>query len=83
MSGSFTDDYGQQEDNLILGYEPLISPALLKSEIPLSQESLATIKKGRIESAKIIDGKDDRVLVIIGPCSVHSKVLCESCDGVC
>lgn len=73
MSGSFTDDYGKEEDNLILGYEPLISPALLKSEIPLSQESLATIKKGRIESARIIDGKDDRVLVIIGPCSVHSQ----------
>lgn len=55
------------------GYEPLISPALLKSEIPLSEASLSTIKKGRIESARIIEGKDDRVLVVIGPCSVHSE----------
>lgn len=59
------------EDVRILGYDPLVSPALLQVQIPASKESLETAKRGRKESVEIISGRDDRVLVIVGPCSIH------------
>lgn len=62
------EDY---DDTRILGYDPLIPPALLQNEILASKEALDTVIKGRIESSQIIAGKDDRCLVIVGPCSIH------------
>ena len=62
------DEY---DDTRILGYDPLIPPALLQHEIKASSQSLATVIKGRYESSQIISGKDDRALVIVGPCSIH------------
>lgn len=59
-------------DVRVLGYEPLIQPALLTVEVPLSEASKATVAKGRAEAAAVITGSDDRVLVIVGPCSVHN-----------
>lgn len=61
----------EYDDTRILGYDPLIPPALLQHEIKASSESLATVIKGRIDSSQIIKGKDDRALVIVGPCSIH------------
>ncbi|CAI5757919.1 unnamed protein product [Candida verbasci] len=61
----------EYDDMRILGYNPLISPALLQSEIRASKESLDAVIKGRYESGQILSGKDDRCLVIVGPCSVH------------
>jgi len=60
------------DDLLVLGYEPLIQPALLNVEVPLSDRSKQTISQARRECAAIIDGKDDRILVVVGPCSVHN-----------
>lgn len=59
------------EDVRILGYDPLVSPALLQAQIPATQKCLETAKKGRKEAIDIITGKDDRILVIVGPCSIH------------
>ncbi|QLQ79536.1 hypothetical protein HG537_0C01830 [Torulaspora globosa] len=59
------------EDVRILGYDPLVSPALLQVQVPASAESLETAKRGRKEAVEIISGRDDRVLVIVGPCSIH------------
>jgi len=56
----------------IEGYEPLISPALLKSEVILSAASHATVLRGREEAAACISGASDRLLVVVGPCSIHS-----------
>lgn len=61
----------EYDDTRILGYDPLIPPALLQTEINASRVALDTVIKGRIESSKIISGKDDRCLVIVGPCSIH------------
>lgn len=62
---------GAEEDVRILGYDPLASPALLQVQIPATPTSLETAKRGRREAIDIITGKDDRVLVIVGPCSIH------------
>ncbi|KAG9014913.1 hypothetical protein FRB90_005124 [Tulasnella sp. 427] len=59
------------EDSRVVGYEPLIQPALLKHEVVPTHESMRTVTKARQTAAKIIDGSDPRVLVVIGPCSIH------------
>ncbi|KAK3991498.1 hypothetical protein QBC44DRAFT_50495 [Cladorrhinum sp. PSN332] len=55
----------------VLGQDPLIPPALLISEIPITQEALQTVVKGRRDAVGVIMGRNDRLLVIVGPCSIH------------
>ncbi|KAI4847718.1 3-deoxy-7-phosphoheptulonate synthase [Aureobasidium sp. EXF-8845] len=61
----------QNDDTRVLGYDPLISPELLSSEIPATQVALDAVKKGRREAQAIIHQQDDRLLVMVGPCSLH------------
>ena len=51
--------------------EPLITPEQLKQEIPLSDLAADTVAKGRQVIRDILDGKDHRLFVVIGPCSIH------------
>ncbi|KAL8828248.1 MAG: hypothetical protein Q9191_002697 [Dirinaria sp. TL-2023a] len=55
----------------VLGQDPLIPPALLQSEIPTSADSEEVVARGRREAIQIISQKDDRLLVMVGPCSIH------------
>ncbi|KAG0147426.1 hypothetical protein CROQUDRAFT_656161 [Cronartium quercuum f. sp. fusiforme G11] len=66
-----TIDYECADDIRIDGYDPLISPLLLRAEIPLSSSSQAVIGKARKACANVISGTDDRLLVVVGPCSIH------------
>src|SRR5262245_24847102 len=58
-------------DTRITGYEPLLSPAALLDELPLTEEEAETVERTRAEVRAVLDGTDDRLLVITGPCSVH------------
>jgi 3-deoxy-7-phosphoheptulonate synthase len=59
-------------DNVrILGQDPLIPPALLQVEVPLTAQSAKTVSAGRKECKEIIHQRDDRLLVMVGPCSIH------------
>lgn len=49
----------------------LVPPGLLRQEFPLTDTAKATIQSARNASMDIISGEDDRVLVIVGPCSIH------------
>ncbi|THV00606.1 3-deoxy-7-phosphoheptulonate synthase [Dendrothele bispora CBS 962.96] len=60
------------QDRRVLGYDPLIQPALLRHEIVSSPQSHRTIASARFSASQILAGSDDRVLVIVGPCSIHS-----------
>lgn len=60
------------QDRRVLGYDPLVQPALLRHEIVSTPESQLTIASARYNAARILAGQDDRVLVIVGPCSIHS-----------
>jgi 3-deoxy-7-phosphoheptulonate synthase len=51
--------------------EILITPAQLKSEIPLSETARAVISQGRTDIENILERKDHRVIVVVGPCSIH------------
>ena len=55
----------------VLGYDPLIPPALLSAEIPAPPSSVSTVLQGRRDAASIISQRDDRLLVVCGPCSIH------------
>ena len=61
-------------DTRILGYEPLLAPAALLQELPLGQARATTIEQGRADVRAVLDGADDRLLVVVGPCSVHDPV---------
>jgi 3-deoxy-7-phosphoheptulonate synthase len=58
-------------DTRILAYEPLLSPAALLDELPLGDAEAQTVERTRAEVRALLDGQDDRLLVITGPCSVH------------
>jgi len=51
--------------------KPLLPPAILMDEIPLGEAESQAIAESRRQVAEIIEGKDDRLLVIVGPCSIH------------
>ena len=58
-------------DTRIIGYEPLLSPAALLDELPLTPAQQETVERTRTEVRAVLDGADDRLLVVTGPCSVH------------
>ncbi|MBK9237814.1 MAG: 3-deoxy-7-phosphoheptulonate synthase [Rhodoferax sp.] len=58
-------------DIRIRSVRPLISPAILEEELPLSEAGSGSVQRARREVAKIILGQDDRLLAVVGPCSVH------------
>ena len=58
-------------DTRIVGYEPLLSPAALFLEQPLGAAQSQTVEATRAEVRAVLDGADDRLLVVTGPCSVH------------
>ncbi|ORY72925.1 hypothetical protein BCR35DRAFT_153469 [Leucosporidium creatinivorum] len=65
--------YEQDGDDLrIEALEPLASPALLRSELPLSWTSKNTISAARIAVSEVLSGASDKVVVIVGPCSIHN-----------
>ncbi|MFJ6535708.1 3-deoxy-7-phosphoheptulonate synthase [Paenarthrobacter sp. NPDC091711] len=52
-------------------FEPLPAPQDLIAELPLDGRSAAVVDRGRDQVRAIMDGVDDRLLVIVGPCSIH------------
>ncbi|MFM7448451.1 MAG: 3-deoxy-7-phosphoheptulonate synthase [Leptolyngbyaceae cyanobacterium] len=50
---------------------PLLSPALLHSELPLTEQAAALVAETRDRIRAILQGQDPRILVIVGPCSIH------------
>ena len=59
------------DDVNIEQFIPLITPAELKTELPLTEPAYNTVLKGRHTIQDILDGKDKRLFVVIGPCSIH------------
>jgi len=60
---------------------PLLSPAILLEEIPLSDASTETVARARAEVAAILGGADDRLLAVVGPCSIHDPAAAEEYAG--
>jgi len=59
-------------DNLrVAGVTRLITPARIKSEFPATATQLRLVSDARATARAILSGEDDRMLVIVGPCSIH------------
>ena len=62
------------DDLRIEHLRPLISPAILMEDLPITEAVSATVAHAREQAAKILRGEDDRLIVVVGPCSIHDPV---------
>ncbi|MDO7883236.1 3-deoxy-7-phosphoheptulonate synthase [Salinibacterium soli] len=58
----------------VTSFTTLPSPAALRDELPLSEANEELVNRSRAEVEHILSGEDDRLLVVVGPCSVHDPV---------
>ncbi len=59
------------ENLRVEGFQPLPTPAELKAQIPQSAASAGVVSEARNEIARILEHKSRRLLVVVGPCSIH------------
>ncbi|MEI6818401.1 MAG: 3-deoxy-7-phosphoheptulonate synthase [Verrucomicrobiota bacterium] len=59
------------DDLRITGLNPLISPAVLAYYLPLAEQASELVANARSQADAILRGEDDRLLAIVGPCSIH------------
>jgi 3-deoxy-7-phosphoheptulonate synthase len=61
-------------DTRVQAYDPLLAPMALLDELPLDDGLAKTVEQARADICSVLDGVDDRLLVIVGPCSVHDPL---------
>src|SRR5664279_2905907 len=66
-----TLDTTRIDDVRIGAVRPLITPALLQERVPVRDNTLALVESSRAAIAAILHGRDDRLIVVVGPCSIH------------
>ncbi len=59
------------DDLNVVSQEILVSPAELKAELPMTDSVSQTVKQGREAVREILDRNDPRLIVVVGPCSIH------------
>jgi 3-deoxy-7-phosphoheptulonate synthase len=59
------------DDLRIRNVRPLIPPAILLEEIPISERASNVVSDARAAISRIIEGTDSRLVVVVGPCSIH------------
>ena len=59
------------DDLRISGINPLISPAVLAYYLPINEQAASVVHSARTQAEDILSRKDDRLLAIVGPCSIH------------
>jgi 3-deoxy-7-phosphoheptulonate synthase len=66
-----TLDLTRIDDVRIGAVRPLITPALLQERVPIGDDALALVERCRRRIADVLHGRDDRLVVVVGPCSIH------------
>ena len=62
----------QATDDLRIAHlRPLLPPAILMEELPVTETASETVAAARRGIGAIMDGEDDRLVAIVGPCSIH------------
>jgi 3-deoxy-7-phosphoheptulonate synthase len=64
----------QTSDTRVKAYDPLLAPMALLDELPLDDGLAKTVEQARADICSVLDGVNDRLLVIVGPCSVHDPL---------
>ena len=57
----------------VVSTEQLISPMELVRQIPVNPAAEATVLEGREQIRRILSGEDDRMMMVVGPCSIHDE----------
>src|ERR1043165_5619702 len=60
-----------RDDRGIEQIRPLIPPAILMENLPLSEKASTTVAESREAVARVLRQQDDRLVVVVGPCSIH------------
>lgn len=66
-----TQDTTRIDDTRIRAVRPLITPALLQEWLPAPDAAQALVESSRTALARVLQGEDDRLVVVVGPCSIH------------
>ncbi|MBX2825339.1 MAG: 3-deoxy-7-phosphoheptulonate synthase, partial [Gammaproteobacteria bacterium] len=61
----------ETDDLRITGTKELVSPSELITRVPVSESVAKTVVQTRAELQEILHGRDDRLAVVVGPCSIH------------
>lgn len=65
------DNAASTSNRRVVAFHDLPSPAELLAELPLTTEQAGRVEWDRQEIADILAGEDDRLVVVVGPCSIH------------
>lgn len=68
---TYREALNELDDRRIKSIKPLIPPSILIEEYPLSLPAAQTVASGRRATEDIVKLQDDRLLVVVGPCSIH------------
>jgi 3-deoxy-7-phosphoheptulonate synthase len=72
MKSPDTDKSNHQTSDLrVREVVPLVAPGELKADMPITEESRRTVVESRETIADILGGRDERMLAVVGPCSIH------------
>jgi len=58
----------------VTSFASMPTPAELHAKLPMTEQAFATVAKGREDLRNILDRKDKRLFVVVGPCSIHDPV---------
>ena len=67
-----TQDATRIDDTRIGAVRPLITPALLQEWLPVPPAALALVEQSRVAISRVLHGADDRLVMVVGPCSIHN-----------
>ncbi len=59
------------DDQRTVSISPLVAPSVVRAEHAPDDVASATVRSGRADTVNVLNGDDDRLLVVVGPCSVH------------
>ncbi|MDH1701290.1 3-deoxy-7-phosphoheptulonate synthase [Comamonas terrigena] len=66
-----TLDKTRVDDTRIKIVRPLLTPALLEEWLPITEQAYALVESSRAAISRVLRGQDDRLVVVVGPCSIH------------
>ena len=62
------------ENTNVTSFATMPTPSALHKKLPLTDKAFTTVMKGRETLRNILDRKDKRLFVVVGPCSIHDPV---------
>jgi 3-deoxy-7-phosphoheptulonate synthase len=66
-----TQDTTRIDDVRIGAVRPLLTPALLQEWLPITPAAQSLVERSRSAISQVLHGQDDRLVVVVGPCSIH------------